>query len=484
MTWRSAGSRSCGVPETLVRPAYLWVPEHTQTLGPEVADLAELAGLVLDPEQRLAVDTILAVRDDGQWAAFEAALIAARQNLKTIALEAIALGGLFLLEEWLVVWTAHEFDTAQESFRDISNLVDGCAYLSRKVKTIHRARGDEGIELMSGARLNFKARTGSGGRGLSGDRVILDEAFKLGPSEMGALLPTTSARPNPQVLYGSSAGKATSVILHALRERGRPGGDPSLAYVEWCAPEGACAADDCRHEVGTSGCALDDPAMWRLANPAMGRRISAERIASERRALPPEEFARERLGWWDALLAEAATISPGSWEACELPAGEIQATAIAFDVALDRSRAGIAVCGPRHDGRQQIELPDYQRGTGWLIDRLVEMHGTWGLPVTVAGNGPGAALVPSLEAAGVAVNVLSSAEVAQACGAMRDAINDGTIAHLGDPRLTTAVQAAQLRSGESSVFRRLGPVDISPLYAVTLAHWQATTVPEITEAVW
>ena len=38
-----------------------------------------------------------------------------------------------------------------------------------------------------GQRIKFKARTNSGGRGLTGDKVILDEAMFLMPSQMGSL---------------------------------------------------------------------------------------------------------------------------------------------------------------------------------------------------------------------------------------------------------------------------------------------------------
>ena len=88
---------------------------------------------------------------------------------------------MFLLDRRLIVWSAHEFSTAQEAFRDMLELVEGTPELDRKVKAVHRANGDEAIELLNGCRLKFKARTKAGGRGLTGDVVILDEAFALRP---------------------------------------------------------------------------------------------------------------------------------------------------------------------------------------------------------------------------------------------------------------------------------------------------------------
>ena len=81
--------------------------------------------------------------------------------------------------------------------------------MRKRVKTVTRSHGDEGVELTTGQRLRFVARSRSSGRGFTGDCVILDEAFNLNAEDMAALLPTLAARPNPQVWYASSAGMAT-----------------------------------------------------------------------------------------------------------------------------------------------------------------------------------------------------------------------------------------------------------------------------------
>jgi hypothetical protein len=172
-------------------------------------DLAATYGRILDAEQALVVDAILSEGPDGNWAALEAAVVCSRQNLKTFVLECIALGKLFLFGSELIIWSAHLFETAQESFRDLDEIVTNYDHLRKRVKTISRANGDEGIELTSGQRIKFRARSKSGGRGLSGDDVILDEAFALQPGHLGALIPTLSARPNPQILYGSERASRT-----------------------------------------------------------------------------------------------------------------------------------------------------------------------------------------------------------------------------------------------------------------------------------
>src|SRR5690349_11714489 len=163
----------------------------------------------------------------GRRAAFEVAVIGARQNIKTGLFKIAALGEAFIVETPLLVWSAHEFPTAQEAFRDLAELIESNPDLDREVRAIYRGNGDESIELLNGCRIKFKARTKAGGKGLSGKRVVLDEAFALQPSHMGSLLPLLSAQDEPQVWYGSSAGYADSDVLRSIRDRGRKG-SPSM----------------------------------------------------------------------------------------------------------------------------------------------------------------------------------------------------------------------------------------------------------------
>jgi phage terminase large subunit-like protein len=466
----------------LVQPAHLTIPPRVSSAGAEVVDLAATYGRILDAEQALVVDAILSEGPDGNWAALEAAVVCSRQNLKTFVLECIALGKLFLFGSELIIWSAHLFETAQESFRDLDEIVTNYDHLRKRVKTISRANGDEGIELTSGQRIKFRARSKSGGRGLSGDDVILDEAFALQPGHLGALIPTLSARPNPQILYGSSAGLADSAVLRNIRDRGRKGGDPSLVYVEFCAPQGGCAQPMCEHAPGTDGCALDDVENWRLANPALGKRISVEYVAAERRALPPEEFARERMGWWDEPLGDAP-ISLDKWLACvDVESKRTGQVVFGVDVSPSLRSAAVAVAGWRSDGLAHGELAKHEPGVDWLaaeLARMVKAH----RPAAVVGHGTAQlkALVPSLEAAGVTVTLLTDGDMAAACSQLQSEVTEGGFRHLGDPILADALgNAASKPVGDGGwVWRRKGSEgDITPLVALNAARWGLQTVPK------
>lgn len=477
----------------VVEPAFRWVPEHVSTAGPEVADLARAIGLPLDPEQELCLDDMYAERADGRLAALEFAVIAPRQNIKTHLFKAAAWGDLLLFDQNLVVWTAHEFNTAMEAFRDMCELVDGSPLISKRVKKIVNANGDEGIEFHTGQRLRFKARTKGGGRGITGDRVILDEAFALQAAHLGSLLPTMAAKSvegDPQIRYGSSAGLVGSEMLRRLRDRGRPGGDPALAWVEWCAGLVECAIPACDHQFGVAGCALDDRSLWQAANLALHRRIDIEFVATMRRSLPPEEFAREFLGWWDEPLEAGATIPAHLWAECgDRKANPVEPVSLAVDVAPGHSSGAVVACG------EVVYVAEHGAGISWIPSKVASLVASKQVSaVGVDTSSPAAALIPELEkpvaegGAGLTIHsaknpngklvLLTGRDMSSACEQILAAVMEGKFRHRDQAVLNTAVDSAYRRQvGDSFKWsRRDSSVDISALVAATEAWflWNAT----------
>jgi len=80
-----------------------------------------------------------------------------------------------------------------------------------------------------------------------------------------------------------------------------------------------------------------------------------------------------------------------------------------------------------------------------------------------------------LQDAELTVTVVSSVDLARACGAFADAVSEGKLIHPPDPELDGAVYSARKRPrADAFVFGRAKSLaDITPLYAVTLAHWVA-----------
>jgi phage terminase large subunit-like protein len=438
-------------------------------------ECAERAGLVLDDWQVYALERGLRVRADKKWAAFEVGVDVARQNGKGGILEARELAGLFCFGERLIIHSAHLIDTSLEAFRRLLDLIEDTPEFDREVQRVSRTNGRESIELRSGQRIRFRTRTKGGGRGFTGDCLLLDEAMFLPAMTIAALLPTLSARPNPQVWY---TGSAVDQMVHdqghifaRVRRRGIAK-EKGLVYLEWS------AAGDISNLDGVLG----DRAAWRRANPALGIRISEKHVEDELRAMPRREFAVERLGIgdWPADDALSEAIDFEKWRALVDPRSAlVDPVCLAFDVTPTREWATISAAGRRADGLLHVETIDHRPGTGWVAARIAELVANHQVSsVSCDTAGPALALVRPVENLGVVVEQLSAREYATACGALFDRVEQGQLRHLGTDDLDVAVKNASTRPlGEAWAWsRKTSGGDISPLVAATVALYQASLV--------
>lgn len=453
------------------------MPEYVSTSGQEAIELGEMAGIFLDPWQKLALTVSLGELPDGKWAAEEVGLNVPRQNGKDEILVVRMLAGLYLLDEPLILCSAHAFDTNMETLLRLEQAIEYSADLSRRVKAINRANGKEGIQLKGGRRVRFRARTKGGGRGFGGDLVILNEAMDIAEQAFGAMRPIISARPNPQIIFAGTAVDQwqhdNGLVFARVRERGIAGGS-SLAYLEWSAHLGDPAEDNpskVPDEVAGSEVA------WQEANPAYGHRIIGTRTANERESMDPRTFAVERLGIGDWPSTEDDGEQVFTAEKWKVAADEDSEPRdpVSFAVAVtgDRAFAAIGVSGQREDGEPHVEVVEHRRGTGWVAARmgaLVKRHRT--RAIVIDGGGPAASLIDAIEAeTNMEVTTISTREYGQACASFFDVVEEEKLHHLNTPELTAAVRAATKRTlGDAWAWSRKG-VDATPLEAVTLALW-------------
>src|SRR5215831_2298636 len=353
------------------------------------------------------------------------------------------------------------------------------------VAKLGTAHGEEGIELLTGQRLRFLARSTTSGRGFSCDCMVFDEAMILDAESVAATVPTLSARDSvpeagPQVWYTGSAGLgAKSEQLGQVRERGVDKSVPRLLFGEWSAVphadtcEPACQQHDDDYADATT----------RKANPGYGWRLTTESVARERTALGIAGYRRERLGvgvypvnrtgwsaipktWWDANLDEYAP-RPGN-------------PALAVHIAQDRSAASIGVAGRHPDpDRVRVELLDHRAGTTWILPKLVDVARRWKpCAIVMDTHSATGSLLTEIEApppdgAGLTVARINQVEVGHAFGQLYDYVKDGRISQGGDPDVATALGGGAVKNagtGKKWDEDRSG-IDISAAIVITFALW-------------
>lgn len=492
--------------------------------APEAVAWAAKVGLVPDDWQDDALDRICAVDATGKWTHFECCEFVARQNGKGSILEIRALAGLFVFGEKLIMWSAHEVKTAIEAFKrcltllrrigkqvgNNENLIeaDGC------LVKISNTNSDEGFEILkerdadgewvvleTPRRLKFIARSKGSGRGFSGDLNIIDEAFAYTYAQQSALLFTMGARANPQVIYTSSPplDGISGDVMFDLRLRGDPTApreladgawsqDPSLSYRDWG------LAGDLENLAGVD---LEDRALWKATNPSMdvvraggASALTTAFAEKEWRALrkTPADFARERLGIWPKrVVADAGVIPLALWAKQAVSPEDERPRDVVFSVvvARDRSFTSIAAVGRRPDGRLLLAIVAYERGTDWVVPRMVELRDAWNpLLWAIEDKGANASLAPALLANGFTepddrdepqrgdVVPPWANDVVAAYGLFIDALVEERLAHLRDSPLETAVAGADTRSlGNGTTWADKGSVEVGPLKAVTNGVW-------------
>lgn len=482
--------------------------EVAASLGDDAIDLAKTAGLALDPWQCQTMRDMAAVRDatyynpylkrhQPRWAAKDFGIVLARQNGKGSLIEARELAGLFLWGERLIIHSAHQFNTSLEAFNRLLILIENTPDLEAEVQRVIRNHGEEGIDLikpkssqLEPQRIRFRTRTKASSRGLTADTLILDEAMLgLTTQEASAMLPTTSARPNPQVLYTGSAGTEESEQFGLMRGRALKAiagtvDEPRLGWNEWSVQLcGYSCPSDCDEHF-----TRDDPRAWALANPSIGYRMTEEVIFDELRGMTHDGFNRERLsiGTWPTDGEGWRVIPRDAWE---IRCNEMSALSgkycIAIDTAPDSSYTSISAAGPGENEQIHGEITgtttgfDHRQGIRWAVNRVVDI---WRInkPAFVVINPatPAGRLVDQLESKGVKVVTVTTREYAQACGDLKYAVapragEKAEFTHLGQAPLNIAVANASARQIQElwSWDKAESAADITPLTAMTLAFY-------------
>lgn len=366
----------------------------------------------------------------------------------------------------------------------------GCGHppgFASRVASVIFQNSQECLYMRNGSRYMVATPSGRGGRSLSADLVLLDEAFSFEDMRaLGAIQPTLATRPLGQFLVLSSAGTGASVLLQHFRELGHAaiaddldnveldelGG--GLGWFEWCPTD-----PNAPH---------DDPETWRQACPSIGLPggPTLEAFATAAATIPLDIFRRE---WLNITGDEVYSplVGPEVWGLCRSDDSIIGEPTLAIAMNTDRSRATLAAAGLALVGsvdRCAVEVIQSSSNIEWIIGQALEVAERQGARIVVDDKAPAGARAALLRRRGVDVLTLNTPEVVKACGEMFDAIRAANIAHRDDDRLNDALAGAVKRKvGQGWVWAPSSPaVDITPLEACTLARWGA--VSTLTPAVY
>ena len=438
----------------------------------EVVAIAEILGVKLDPWQELVLQAACGERADYRWAANVVGLSVPRQNGKTLLLAVRAVCGAILFNERKIIVSAHMQDTAREVFNQINEWIDDVPALAKRIAPggVYTSITREEIRFTNGVRIEFKSRRK--GRGLSGDLVLLDEAQILSRESWAKVNSARSARPNPQAwLTGTPpTPQDDGAVFQEVRDKaiaGQAMRAGPVAYLEWAAePDDDPEAEETRAR----------------ANPAWHTRINLDVVESEYATYSPGQFARERLGIWDEVVGVKPwrIIAEPDWQAAAVDAAGVPVSElIAYGVKFssDGELVGLAVAVKDDDGRIHLEslgvdmMPSGAR-------RLVPWLAGQAQPVAVDGASGAGDFRNQLIAAGLPprkVVVLKTSEAIDAHAGLLRALDAGEVTHFDQEGVNLAVAAlARRKIGQGFGWKSANDdVDITPLDAVTLAHWRA-----------
>lgn len=414
-------------------------------------------GVTLDRWQDGLGGLMLAYRDGGQLAHTigGVGMSLPRQVGKTFTLTTVLSGLCIEYPGLLVIWTSHHVKTNTETFQSVQSYTR-LPSVAPFIKRVLLGSGDEAVEFVNGSRILFGARERGFGRGIPGvDVLISDEAQILSQRAMQDMLATMNTSRLGLHVYCGTPPKPgdNSEMFSVMRQEAMGGETTDVAWIE-------CSAD--------SGADIDDIDQWMKANPSCPHRTPVVSIQRLRRRLDDDGFRREALGLW-GTTEEVSVFDISRWTS--LSDSSVDApcrVALVVDISPDRRNCCIAVAGESDDGRTVVLAYPMKRSTAVVprVRKLTEERDIVEVSIT---SGAARAIEPDLKKAGIDYERLSTSDMAAGYAAFQEAIKAGTVVHVGQPELDTAMVMARTRywmTGEAEVFDRRGySADITPAVA-------------------
>lgn len=456
-------------------PTFEVVGPYDHSAGERLCDVYESWGTRFYPCQRREMTLFMARDAENRFASKTICISKPRQNGKSFGSRkyAITMGS----KGKHVLYSAHNGSTVRKMFKHIADEVDGTPELAKRVKSVYRAAGTEGIYFHNGGCIEFQTRTNSGARGETYDVIIIDEAQELTYDQLDAIKPTTLASESgdPQMIFvGTPPNERCSgdvfADYHEAAHAGKAGG---MWWMEWSVDEIPDLTDRAH--------ALE---LAYRTNPAMGYRIREDVMldAIDSYVMKPDSFAREYLGRWNPSLRVADfLITQMAWHSTQTATAPSNVSKLAYGVRFttDGRSVSLAAAATHADGChvEYIRTEPTVAGVSWLVDWIVARKGK-AAAVAIDGRADATDLGQRLIAAGMpkqAVMVARTSDAISADAMLVNAVNDGTLAHLDDPALAESALGATRRPIGKDGGYGFGGECPERLDACALALWAART---------
>lgn len=449
--------------------------------GEEAVALYEESGRTAQEWQKLLIEDIMAQNDDGLWTHQKFGYEVPRQNGKGEILAMREMWGLVNGER--MCHTAHKTSTSHSAFVRLMKLLSDAGYVEtgRKKKgridpaKSYKATKQYGLEqifLKDGGQIVFRTRTEAGGIGESFDLLIIDEAQEYTSAQQSALIYTIAASPNPQTIFCGTPPTVTSKgdVFVGLRALALSGNAFDTGWAEWSTYE---QPKD-----------IMDVNLWYETNPSLGTILRERTIRSED-ARNKLDFVIQRLGYWHSYELKSE-ISQADWlglKAQRLP-GLKGKMFCGIKFGADGKNVSLSIAVYTNDDKVFVETigcNSQARGFAWLVS-FVSKPGVYA--VAIDGKGKTELLTEALKTAKAKAKVIvpSTGDAITAYAGFRQAIDDETLVHMGQPSVTQAISNCEKRMiGTNGAFgyRSIKEgVDVSIVESLALAYWLRSTTTE------
>lgn len=496
-------------PRIFTPPRRELTPETTHGFAC-IAFAEEVLEIRLFPWQKWLLLHALELNDDGLYRFRTVVVEVARQNGKSLLMVVLALWHIYALDSRKVIATAQDLPRAEESWEDavewaMSNpelepLIDGTGEKDRSgVKRGHPKR----LILENGCEYRVASASRRGGRGFSGDLILLDELQEHQAwDSWAAVTKTAMARPKAQTWAFANAGDLLSIVLRHLRTKahrdlGWPDGNQDAGILDE-PDQGVAALLENVGQVATGffewsappHSARTDMSALAQANPAMNHTDIVTDCVTDRALIhamnedPAAVFDKEcRCIWvahsdggpfpaeaWSTTTDTAANVATGS------------AASVCLEIPPDRTRAYLARASLDMQGKPVFGIWEDQPGTDWVLPFLKKHRTRYNAVIVRIGSRiPAASMAAEIEEAGLPFIKWAAAEVAAGHGQMFDALRDNKIRHLPHPGMDSAATSAATKVGPEGGWvldPMKSPTETAPLMAGIGAVWGLQNLPD------